>query len=156
MRCHNTGTGQYFCGPYQISWAYWADGGKPGNSGYANDFENCLVDKACAEQAILGYMAKWGSDCNKDGQIDCLDYAAIHQAGPTGCQQTWLLNSKYWAQFNQCYRKDTTETNANLAFASAGLYSPRLNARSNLDLSPVRSTPSSSSKFYKSNLIILY
>ncbi|KAJ6224487.1 hypothetical protein RDWZM_003032 [Blomia tropicalis] len=83
IRCHNSGNGQYFCGPYQISWAYWADAGKPGYTGFSNDFENCLIDKNCAEATVRGYMAKWANDCNNDGKVDCLDYAAIHKAGPT-------------------------------------------------------------------------
>lgn len=28
---------------------------------------------------MRGYMAKWGTDCNGDGQVDCADYAAIHK-----------------------------------------------------------------------------
>src|SRR5438105_4744369 len=38
-KCHNAGGESYFCGPYQIGWAYWADGGKHGNQGTAHDFE---------------------------------------------------------------------------------------------------------------------
>lgn len=79
IRCHNTGAGQYYCGPYQVSWAYWADAGKPGYTGFSNDFENCLVERNCAEATVRGYMAKWAADCNGDGRIDCLDYAAIHK-----------------------------------------------------------------------------
>lgn len=85
IRCHNTGSGQYFCGPYQISWAYWADAGKPGSNGFSNDFENCLVDRNCAEAAVRGYMSKYGNvDCIgpndiPDSEISCFDYAAIHK-----------------------------------------------------------------------------
>lgn len=79
IQCHNSGNGQYYCGPYQISWAYWADAGKPGDAGFANDFEQCLVKKSCSEAAVRGYMKKYGNDCNGDGHVDCLDYAAIHK-----------------------------------------------------------------------------
>ncbi|KAK7060662.1 hypothetical protein SK128_018827, partial [Halocaridina rubra] len=27
--CHTPYAGAYFCGPFLISWAYWADAGKP-------------------------------------------------------------------------------------------------------------------------------
>jgi len=58
-KCHNAGAGAYFCGPFQISWSYWSDGNKPGFRGGAHDFENCLNDKQCAEQAVIGYMSKY-------------------------------------------------------------------------------------------------
>lgn len=79
IQCHNNGNGQYYCGPYQISWAYWSDAGKPGDAGFANDFEQCLVKKSCSEATIRGYMKKYANDCNGDGHVDCLDYAAIHK-----------------------------------------------------------------------------
>lgn len=43
---------------FDICRAYWADAGKPGSTGFSNDFENCLIDKNCAEAAVRGYMAK--------------------------------------------------------------------------------------------------
>ncbi|KAI7685364.1 Lysozyme 3 [Sarcoptes scabiei] len=103
IKCHNVANGGYFCGPYQISWAYWADAGKPGDAGFANDFETCLNKKSCAESTVRGYMAKWGNDCNADGRVDCFDFAAIHKTGPGNCQQKWLYESKYWKEFNRCY-----------------------------------------------------
>lgn len=98
-QCYNTGPDSYHCGPYGVSWAYWADGGKPGFTGHSQDFEYCLKDKACAEQAVIGYMSKYGSDCNGDGVIDCNDYAAIHQTGPGNCNAAWLAKSEYWARY---------------------------------------------------------
>ncbi|XP_054154180.1 uncharacterized protein LOC128952764 [Oppia nitens] len=106
-KCHNSGPNAYFCGPYQISWAYWSDAGKPGNTGHSNDFENCLNDKLCAEVAVKGYMSKWQTDCNNDGVIDCLDFAAIHKAGASSCNQQWLYNSQYWQVFRQCHISST-------------------------------------------------
>lgn len=88
IKCHNAGPEQYYCGPYQISWAYWADGGKPGNTGQSDDFEKCLVDKSCAEIAIHGYMNRYGHDCNGDGRLDCFDFAAIHKVN---CIDTFFL-----------------------------------------------------------------
>ena len=58
---------------------YWSDAGKPGNTGRSDDFEHCLNDRNCAEVAVRGYMSKWKKDCNNDGVIDCLDFAAIHK-----------------------------------------------------------------------------
>ena len=98
-KCQNSGPSSYFCGPYQISWSYWSDGGRPGDQGGPHDFETCLNDKSCAEQAIYGYMNKWARDCNGDGVIDCADYAAIHKAGPHSCNAQWLLDSEYWRVF---------------------------------------------------------
>lgn len=42
------------------------------------------MNKNCAEAAVRGYMAKWASDCNGDGKVDCLDYAAIHKVSVGG------------------------------------------------------------------------
>lgn len=33
-------------------------------------------------------------DCNGDGKVDCVDYAAIHTLGPFGCQNKGNLN--FW------------------------------------------------------------
>lgn len=109
-KCHNGENGGYFCGPYQISWPYWSDGGKLGYRGGPADFENCLNNKQCAEATVVGYMNKWGADCNRDGQIDCMDYAAIHVTGGSNCRANWLENSGYWRAFKRtsCYRGPET------------------------------------------------
>ncbi|RWS14141.1 Lysozyme 1-like protein, partial [Dinothrombium tinctorium] len=103
--CHNAGPNSYFCGPFQISWAYWADAGKPGGTGAPHDFEKCLNSKKCAEQTVAGYMQKWAVDCNKDGVINCLDFAAIHKFGPNQCSTKSLLSTEYWNRFKEtrCY-----------------------------------------------------
>uniref|UniRef100_L7LVC3 lysozyme n=1 Tax=Rhipicephalus pulchellus TaxID=72859 RepID=L7LVC3_RHIPC len=72
--CTNGGPNSYFCGPYQISYAYWVDAGKPGNFDH---FEKCLKDQVCAETAVVNYMNKWGTDCDGDGQVTCYDYARL-------------------------------------------------------------------------------
>ena len=53
----------YLCGPFLISWPYWADGGK---FVLANDradrkgaFEDCVKDPVCAGETVRGYMAKF-------------------------------------------------------------------------------------------------
>ncbi|XP_033228797.1 lysozyme-like [Belonocnema kinseyi] len=77
------------CGPFRITWAYWADGGKPtldGPSDPKNAYANCVSDAFCSAKAVQGYMAKYGNqDCNGDGKIDCFDYAKIHRNGGFAC-----------------------------------------------------------------------
>ncbi|OTF79012.1 Destabilase-like protein, partial [Euroglyphus maynei] len=75
----NKGCDGAYCGPYLLSWGYWADGGKPGG-----EYATCSKQKPCSEIAIQSYMAKWKRDCNHDGKIDCIDFALIHKLGPHG------------------------------------------------------------------------
>ncbi|XP_075536451.1 lysozyme-like [Dermacentor variabilis] len=99
--CTNGGPNSYFCGPYQISYAYWIDAGKPGNFDH---FEKCLKDQVCAETAVVNYMNKWGTDCDGDGQVTCYDYARMHKAGRSGCSAaSWVDATDYWAQFQECF-----------------------------------------------------
>lgn len=99
--CTNAGPTSYFCGPYQISYAYWVDAGKPGNFDH---FEKCLKDQRCSETAVVNYMNKWGTDCDGDGQVTCYDYARMHKAGRSGCSAaSWVDNTDYWAQFQECF-----------------------------------------------------
>jgi hypothetical protein len=90
-------TGRH-CGPYQLDGNYWRLGGRMGG-----DFERCVSDKECAEQTVTRFIRRMSFDCNEDGVIDCLDYAAIHKAGPKSCNSQWLLESKFWNSFEQCY-----------------------------------------------------
>uniref|UniRef100_T1JAY4 lysozyme n=1 Tax=Strigamia maritima TaxID=126957 RepID=T1JAY4_STRMM len=102
--CITTGPNQYFCGPYHISWAYWADSGKPGDViGDPTAFEECLLDKDCAERSVLGYMTKFQRDCNNDGVIDCTDFLLIHKMGHLGCTEDWVYTSAFWKTFTQCW-----------------------------------------------------
>ncbi|GFR33491.1 hypothetical protein TNCT_637941 [Trichonephila clavata] len=103
LKCHNAGGSAYFCGPYVISWAYWHDGGRPGDKGRAHDFETCLSNKTCAEQAVRGYMRKYGQDCDGSGTIDCFDFARIHKLGFGQCNSESILNTDYWEKFEICY-----------------------------------------------------
>ncbi|KAI1304090.1 hypothetical protein HDE_01844 [Halotydeus destructor] len=100
-QCHTAQNGGYFCGAYQISWPYWADGGRLGDRGQPADFESCLNNKLCSEATIVGYMKKWAQDCNGDGVVNCIDYAAIHVTGGTNCRPDWLGRSSYWRKFSQ-------------------------------------------------------
>lgn len=91
------------CGLFRITWAYWADAGKPTN-GLAPDhpdaFRTCVVDPHCAAEAVQGYMRKFGQDCNGDGVINCYDHMAIHKKGGYGCSGE--LPFQYVNVFNEC------------------------------------------------------
>lgn len=91
----------YYCGQYQISYTYWAEAGKPGNNQSSRDYEKCVRDRSCAEQAVKAYFRKFKRDCNNDGLVDCLDMAALHKAGPTSCSADWFYKSRYWQSFNK-------------------------------------------------------
>ncbi|XP_041982000.1 lysozyme-like [Aricia agestis] len=92
------------CGLFKITWAYWADAGKPTLDGESPDsptaYPNCANDPYCAAKCVQGYMAKYGQDCNGDGQINCYDYMAIHKKGPYACSGE--LPYQYVTVFNQC------------------------------------------------------
>ncbi|CAK1586776.1 unnamed protein product [Parnassius mnemosyne] len=92
------------CGLFRITWAYWADAGKPtvdGSSPDATDaYPRCTNDPRCAAQTVQQYMRRFGQDCNGDGQVDCYDYAAIHKLGAYGCRGE--LPFKFYNDFNQC------------------------------------------------------
>ncbi|XP_065220772.1 invertebrate-type lysozyme 3-like [Planococcus citri] len=93
------------CGLFRITWAYWADAGKPTvknedpNSQYA--YANCTNNEVCAGTTVSNYLRKFAKDCNGDGQIDCYDYAAIHKyGGYSGC--TTALSGEYYTKFSTC------------------------------------------------------
>ena len=97
----------YYCGPLQISWPYWADGGKLGDKGQKHDFEDCLTSKECAEKTMRNYMRKYSQDCNGDGLINCVDFAILHKTGYRQCQQSTIENTAYWREFakTQCHQE---------------------------------------------------
>ena len=86
------------CGPFQLSSNYWRLGGRIGG-----DFETCVTEKECAEKTVTRFIQRMAFDCNEDGVVDCLDYAAIHRAGPKSCNTQWLSESTFWNSFEQCY-----------------------------------------------------
>ncbi|CAH2983981.1 unnamed protein product [Chilo suppressalis] len=92
------------CGLFHITWPYWADAGKPTINGLSPEdpqaYPSCTNDPYCAALAVQGYMAKYGQDCNGDGQINCYDYMAIHKKGGYGCAGD--LPFDYVNKFNQC------------------------------------------------------
>lgn len=63
-QCHtNIGCNGDVCGPFKITWGYWADGGKPTVNNEPSTaeraFHNCATDTYCAALAVQGYMAKF-------------------------------------------------------------------------------------------------
>lgn len=90
-----------FCGPYLLSWPYWQDAGSPG----ANFYE-CANDINCAQTAVRTYMRKHAQDCDRNGQLTCDDFAAVHQLGGASCAVGWeqVRTSLYWNNFKRCFR----------------------------------------------------
>lgn len=77
--------------------------GQPGYRGAAGDFERCASEKDCAEESVRRFLTKMAFDCNEDGNVDCLDFAAVHKAGPKACNADWFLDSKFWTDFQSCH-----------------------------------------------------
>ncbi|XP_054269222.1 invertebrate-type lysozyme 6-like isoform X1 [Macrosteles quadrilineatus] len=81
------------CGPFGVTMPFWEDavgiqdqdGAKRNDPKLISEYEKCATDLICTTKAIQNYMELYKRDCNKDGVIDCLDFAAIHTQGPTGC-----------------------------------------------------------------------
>lgn len=55
------------CGPFRITWAYWADAGKPTVSGEspesATAYAHCAGDTYCSALCVQGYMSKFQQVC---------------------------------------------------------------------------------------------
>ncbi|XP_017024388.1 lysozyme 2 [Drosophila kikkawai] len=94
------------CGIFRITWGYWVEGGKitlPGDTALSDDaFTNCVNDPHCAADTIQSYMFKHGQDCNRDEEINCLDYGALHKLGNLGCQGQ--LPFPFANVFNRCLK----------------------------------------------------
>lgn len=111
--CFTPYAGAYFCGPFHISWAYWADAGKPviknDNPDRKGAFENCVEDLYCAAETVRLYMRKFGtdpgkSDCNNDGIVDCRDYAYMHILGGYNCKDPAMANTTFIKRFETCWK----------------------------------------------------
>ncbi|XP_069985072.1 lysozyme isoform X2 [Penaeus vannamei] len=106
--CHTPYPGAYFCGPFLISWAYWADADKPiiegDNADKQGAFERCVQDLYCGAETVRRYMAKFlNIDCNGDGTVDCLDYAHIHMMGGYGCKDPSVRTTDFYKVFENCW-----------------------------------------------------
>ncbi|XP_076062012.1 lysozyme 1-like [Oratosquilla oratoria] len=93
-----------YCGPFLISWAYWADAKKPvaGRDHPEGDraYPNCVNDVICSAATVSQYMANHAKDCDNDGQLTCADFARIHKLGPRNCEG--VVNNEYWVKFQDC------------------------------------------------------
>ncbi|XP_046675156.1 lysozyme-like [Homalodisca vitripennis] len=81
----NLGTGctkdePQVCGPQAITKLYWIDCGELEDS-----YESCTNNLYCANECIENYMQRYKRDCDGNSEINCLDFAAIHRLGPSGC-----------------------------------------------------------------------
>ncbi|RZF38433.1 hypothetical protein LSTR_LSTR011923 [Laodelphax striatellus] len=95
------------CGIFRITWAYWADAGKPtilnDDPNADGAYSRCTNDPVCAGKAVTNYMNKFAQDCNGDGVVNCYDYAALHRHGGYGCRQA--LDAQYNEKFTNCQRQ---------------------------------------------------
>ncbi|CAL7948102.1 unnamed protein product [Xylocopa violacea] len=90
------------CGPFRITWNYWADAGKPTLDGQSDGdaYSRCVNDVECAARTVEGYMTKFSQDCNGDGTINCDDFLRIHRLGGYGC--SGFLNAEYEDTYKRC------------------------------------------------------
>lgn len=65
-------------------------------------FYECVTTRECSERLLAIFMARNQKDCDRDGRVDCYDYAAIHHSGLEQCASESLLDSQYWNDFNAC------------------------------------------------------
>ncbi|XP_042874738.1 lysozyme-like isoform X2 [Penaeus japonicus] len=104
--CHVPYPGAYFCGPFLISWAYWADAGKPiidgDNVERKGAFESCVQDLYCGAETVRRYMAKFLDDCDGNGVVTCIDVIRTHKLGRDGCNGVISQGDKFWAQYQTC------------------------------------------------------
>ncbi|XP_052869241.1 lysozyme-like [Anopheles cruzii] len=99
------------CGMFRITWAYWADAGKPVQLGDSPDsqhaYANCANEPYCAARTVQGYMRKFGQDCNGDGVIDCFDHAIIHKLGGYNCKNQVPI--VYQSKIDECIQRKAVE-----------------------------------------------
>ncbi|XP_063608224.1 uncharacterized protein LOC134782612 isoform X2 [Penaeus indicus] len=104
--CHTPYPGAYFCGPFLISWAYWADADKPiiagDNPEHKGAFERCVQDLYCGAETVRRYMAKFLKDCDGDGANKCIDVVRTHKFGRGDCARTIQQEDRFWSQYQEC------------------------------------------------------
>ncbi|XP_064117367.1 lysozyme-like isoform X2 [Macrobrachium nipponense] len=111
--CSRPYYGDYSCGPFGISWRYWADAGSPKqgrdleHQNSESDFENCVEDPFCAIRTVENYIKKFkegdGRDCNRDGTVNCYDYIQMHILGGYNCNQSSIVTDSRYEKFQKCY-----------------------------------------------------
>ncbi|XP_045609367.1 lysozyme 2 [Procambarus clarkii] len=96
-----------YCGIFLISWAYWKEAGQPTlNNADPNSqtaYSDCTNNPVCAAETVRRYMQNFAQDCNRDGVINCQDYALIHKLGRNGCYGS--LSGEFATLFDTCRAK---------------------------------------------------
>ncbi|XP_066975786.1 lysozyme-like isoform X2 [Macrobrachium rosenbergii] len=118
--CFQPYDGSYFCGAFGISLNYWIDAGKPiiknDDPEKPGAFENCVTDLYCAAETVHQYMKKFSTDgdCNSDGEIDCADFALMHNMGGYDCSSN-VNNTKtdFYVNFESCWAKIKPQPSVN-------------------------------------------
>ncbi|KAJ9594168.1 hypothetical protein L9F63_014424, partial [Diploptera punctata] len=91
-----------YCGPFQISYFFWIDGGEIKSKitplKGEKDWQTCGRDPFCAAQVVRNYTKRYCKDCNEDGIVDCTDFALMHQNGGPSCG---IEPTSYFAGFKQ-------------------------------------------------------
>ncbi|XP_014259832.1 uncharacterized protein LOC106672709 [Cimex lectularius] len=97
------------CGRFRMTRLFWRDAGMPtldtDTPRKRGAFVNCALDVNCSRRTVISYVNKYARDCNKDGLISCLDYAAIHQLGPVGCLQEKPIDPFFFHDFIGCLNR---------------------------------------------------
>ena len=88
------GDGGASCGPYQIQYNYWNEGGRHGGS-----YRSCVSNFGCAESTIKGYMGRYATRSRLGYNPTCKDYARIHNGGPNGYKYGSTLG--YWKKIQR-------------------------------------------------------
>ncbi|XP_041981994.1 lysozyme-like isoform X2 [Aricia agestis] len=98
-----------YCGPFNISRVYWVDAGRPvlpeDDPERNRAWEDCARSYDCAQTIILGYLQRFGKDCNSDGVTDCFDYMMVNGNGGYGCTAPLAdtANGRRWlARYDEC------------------------------------------------------
>jgi hypothetical protein len=87
--------GSTACGPYQIHYSYWNEGGHPDG-----DYETCTKQFDCSQRTIRNYMDHYGKGC-RNGRPTCEDYMRMHNGGPSACKpgsKQYKKTNGYWSQ----------------------------------------------------------
>ncbi|XP_046688119.1 invertebrate-type lysozyme 3-like [Homalodisca vitripennis] len=93
------------CGMFRITRLYWVDAGQPtlqlDDPKTDGAYQRCTLDPVCAARTVRGYMNKFiDKDCNGDGTVDCMDYAASHFLSGYSCSAP--LDNDYAKTMRSC------------------------------------------------------
>lgn len=118
-RCQSSDVRHTRCGLFLISYEQWLNSGLSAQLVSRDDllvdpaaderaFYSCVTDRKCAERLLSTLFSPNNNrqalfDCNRDGKIDCYDYAALHQSSRSQCASATFLESQYWTDFNACF-----------------------------------------------------